>query len=150
MDRFDGGGADVRPRRPLAVRIAALLYVADAGFGIAMPITLAHLARTGELPMTPFGFRSFSGPFEQLGRDAFTGLGWMLVAVWPLTCWPASGCGRASAAAPGWGSRQPRLRSRSGSALRFPSCCCWRPSAPRSSSLGGGDSAKALADSVAR
>jgi hypothetical protein len=66
------------------VRIAALIYIADAGFGIAMPITLAHLARTGELPMTPFGFRSFSGPFEQLGRDAFTGLGGTLVAVCAL------------------------------------------------------------------
>ena len=50
------------------MRIAALLYIADAGFGIAMPITLAHLARTGELPMTPIGFPSFTGQFEQLGR----------------------------------------------------------------------------------
>jgi hypothetical protein len=66
------------------VRIAALLFIADVGFGIAMPITLAHLARTGELPMSPFGFRSFSGPFESLGRDAFTGLGWALVAVCAL------------------------------------------------------------------
>jgi hypothetical protein len=66
------------------VRIAALLFVADAGFGVAMPLTLAHLARTGELPMSPFGFRSFSGPFEQLGRDAFTVLGWALVAVCAL------------------------------------------------------------------
>jgi hypothetical protein len=66
------------------VRIAALLFIADAGFGIAMPFTLAHLARTGELPMTPFGFRSFSGPIEVLGRDAFTGLGWALVAVCAL------------------------------------------------------------------
>jgi hypothetical protein len=66
------------------VRIAALLFVADAGFGIAMPLTLAHLARTGELPMSPFGFRSFSGPFEQLGRDAFTLLGWALVVVCAL------------------------------------------------------------------
>jgi hypothetical protein len=63
------------------VRVAALLFIADAGFGIAMPITLAHLARTGELPMSPFGFRAFSGPFEQLGRDGFTALGWALVAV---------------------------------------------------------------------
>ena len=66
------------------MRIAALLFIADAGFGIAMPFTLAHLARTGELPMSPFGFRSFSGPFESLGRDAFTGLGWALVAVCAL------------------------------------------------------------------
>jgi len=84
MDRLGRGGAAVRPRRSLAVRIASLLFVADAGFGIAMPFTLAHLARTGELPMSPFGFRSFSGPFELLGRDAFTGLGWALVAVCAL------------------------------------------------------------------
>lgn len=64
-----------------ALRAAALCFVADAGFGIAMPLTLAHLARTGELPMSPFGFRSFSGPFEQLGRDAFVALGGLLIAV---------------------------------------------------------------------
>ena len=66
------------------MKIVALLFIADAGFGIAMPLTLAYLARTGELPMSPFGFRSFSGPFESLGRDAFTGLGWILVAVCAL------------------------------------------------------------------
>ncbi|HEV8489134.1 MAG TPA: hypothetical protein VGQ58_05050 [Candidatus Limnocylindrales bacterium] len=66
------------------MRIAALLFLADAGFGIAMPIALAHLARTGELPLSPWGFRAFSGPFEQLGRDAFTVLGWALVAVCAL------------------------------------------------------------------
>jgi hypothetical protein len=33
------------------VRIAGLLYIADDGFGIAMLITLAHLARAWELPM---------------------------------------------------------------------------------------------------
>lgn len=66
------------------MRIAALLFIADAGFGIAMPFTLAHLARTGELPMSPFGFRSFSGPFEELGRNAFAVLGWALVVVCAL------------------------------------------------------------------
>jgi hypothetical protein len=63
-----------------ALRIAAVCFVADAGFGIAMLLTLAHLARTGELPMSP-GFRSFSGPFEQLGRDAFVALGGLLIVV---------------------------------------------------------------------
>jgi hypothetical protein len=29
------------------IRIAALLFIAEAGFGLAMPGTLAHLARTG-------------------------------------------------------------------------------------------------------
>jgi hypothetical protein len=71
-------------RPSLEMKVAALLFIADAGFGVAMPITLAHLARTGELPMSPFGFRAFSGPFEQLGRDAFTALGWTLVAVCAL------------------------------------------------------------------
>lgn len=63
------------------IRIAALLLIAEAGFGLAMPGTLAHLARTGELPMTPFGFRAFSGPFEQTGTQGFTALGWGLVLV---------------------------------------------------------------------
>jgi len=45
---------------------------------------VAHLARTGELPMSPFGFRAFSGPFELLARDAFTALGWVLVVVCAL------------------------------------------------------------------
>jgi hypothetical protein len=63
------------------IRIAALLFMAEAGFGLAMPGTLAHLARTGELPMTPLGFRAFSGPFEQLGTDGFIALGWALIVV---------------------------------------------------------------------
>lgn len=63
------------------IRIAALLFIAEAGFGLPMPGTLAHLARTGELPMTPFGFRAFSGPFEQGGTEAFTAFGWALVVV---------------------------------------------------------------------
>ena len=63
------------------IRIAALLFIAEAGFGLAMPGTLAHLARTGELPMTSFGFRAFSGPFEQVGTEEFTALGWALVLV---------------------------------------------------------------------
>jgi hypothetical protein len=38
-------------RSSLAVRIAALLFIAGAGFGIAVPFTVAHLERTGgELP----------------------------------------------------------------------------------------------------
>jgi hypothetical protein len=66
------------------VRIAAVLFVGDAAFGITMPFALAHLARTGELPMTPFGFRAFSGPFERLGPAPFTALGWALVGVCAL------------------------------------------------------------------
>jgi hypothetical protein len=34
--------------------------------------------------MTPWGFRSLSGPFEQLGVERFRILGWALVAVCAL------------------------------------------------------------------
>jgi hypothetical protein len=61
---------------PIAQRAAAAVLVAiGLGFGIPTPIVLAHLARTGELPMTPWGFRALSGPFERLGPEAFTALG---------------------------------------------------------------------------
>ena len=68
-----------------AIRIAAVLFIADLGFAAVVPFALSHLARHGELPMTPWGFRAFSGgPFEQLGRDRFTQLGWTLVGVCAL------------------------------------------------------------------
>ncbi len=68
-----------------AIRAAAVGYlVLGLGFGIGSVVTLNHLARTGELPMTPWGFRSMSGPFEELGRDTFTALGWALVGVCAL------------------------------------------------------------------
>ncbi len=51
------------------------------GFGGSMPIALAHLARRGELPMTPWGFRAFAGPFERLGRRRFALLGAALIGV---------------------------------------------------------------------
>jgi hypothetical protein len=70
-------GSDAR-----ALRAAAASYVLlGAGFGAGAVVTLIHLTRTGELPMTPFGFRSMSGPFEQLDPNAFTILGWSLVGV---------------------------------------------------------------------
>jgi hypothetical protein len=65
-----------------AARWAAITFIAPAlGFGLPTPFVLAHLRRTGELPLTPFGFRSHSGPFERLGPDAFTALGWALVVI---------------------------------------------------------------------
>ena len=65
-----------------AIRVAAAGYlVLGLGFGLGSVVTLDHLARAGELPMTPWGFRSMSGPFEELGADAFTALGWALVGV---------------------------------------------------------------------
>ena len=68
-----------------AIRGAALLFlVLGVGFGLGAVVTLSHLARTGELPMTPWGFRSMGGPFEALGRDRFAALGWALVGVCAL------------------------------------------------------------------
>jgi hypothetical protein len=61
---------------PGIARGAGLSYVLPAlGFGIPTPFVLSHLARTGELPMTPFGFRSHSGPFEAAGQEGFMALG---------------------------------------------------------------------------
>jgi hypothetical protein len=64
-------------------RSAAAMHAAlGLGFGIGTLVTLQHLARYGELPMTPFGFRSLAGgPFELLDTELFTLLGWSLVAV---------------------------------------------------------------------
>ncbi len=69
-------------RAPLAIRAAAALYVAlGLGFGAGALVALNHLAREGELPMTPWGFRALSGPFEKLGPGPFAALGWALVGV---------------------------------------------------------------------
>jgi hypothetical protein len=68
---------------PTIIRTAALSYIVlGLGFGIGAAVTLWHLDRHGELPMTPWGFRSLDGgPFVQLSVERFTGLGWGLVAV---------------------------------------------------------------------
>jgi len=78
-----GSSADAaRPQGSRAVRAAALMYlVLGVGFGVATVVTLAYFARDGELPMTPWGFRSLSGPFEHLGPGPLTALGWALVGV---------------------------------------------------------------------
>jgi hypothetical protein len=69
----------------LAVRAAAVSFMAlGVGFGVGAIVTLEHLSRHGELPMTPWGFRSMSGPFEQLGPERFGALGWTLVAACAL------------------------------------------------------------------
>ncbi len=69
-----------------ALRVAGAMYVAlGLGFGIGIAITLAYYARDGELPMTPFGFRSLAGgPFEKLSPEQFAVLGSALVAVCAL------------------------------------------------------------------
>jgi hypothetical protein len=61
-----------------------MYLVLGLGFGVGTVVTLAYFARHGELPMTPWGFRSLSGPFEQLGPERFTALGWALVGVCAL------------------------------------------------------------------
>jgi len=72
--------AAVAPAAPEA-KAAGLAYVLPAlGFGLPTPFVLWHLVRRLELPMTPFGFRSHSGPFEDLGRARFVGLGFVLMA----------------------------------------------------------------------
>jgi hypothetical protein len=77
--------ATTTTRVPVAIRAAAGTSVAlGLGFGIGAAATLVHFAREGELPMTPFGFRSLAGPFEELGTEAFTALGWTLVGVCAL------------------------------------------------------------------
>lgn len=78
-----GSRVDEDPDRDsAAARAAAVMYLAlGVGFGVGTVLTLVYLAREGELPMTPFGFRSLSGPFEQLGQGVFTALGWALVGV---------------------------------------------------------------------
>jgi hypothetical protein len=59
----------------MAERAAAVVLVAAGlGFGAATPIVLDHLRRTGDLPMTPWGFRAMSGPFERLGPETFSAL----------------------------------------------------------------------------
>ena len=63
-------------------RAAGAIYAATGiGFGVGSVISLVHLARNGELPMTPFGFRSLSGPFEGLGIVWLSVLGWVFVGV---------------------------------------------------------------------
>jgi len=64
--------------------MAAVSYGSDLVFAALMPVALAHLARRGELPMTPWGFRAYSGPFERLGPRGFTIVGWLLTVVGTL------------------------------------------------------------------
>lgn len=72
-------------RASRSIRVAAVMYVMlGLGFGVGTAVTLAYFARDGELPMTPWGFRSLSGPFEQLGPQLFTALGVGLIGVCAL------------------------------------------------------------------
>ena len=68
-----------------SVRAAGVLEVLlSLAFGGGAAWTMLHLAQNGELPMTPWGFRSMAGPFEALGQQTFSILGWALVAICAL------------------------------------------------------------------
>ena len=68
-----------------ALRVAGASYlVLGIGLGAGALVTLLHFARHGELPMTPWGFRSMSGPFYGLGARRFSMLVWSSVAVCAL------------------------------------------------------------------
>ena len=66
----------------LGARAAAVIQVLiGLGFGGGALWTVLHLVQHGELPMTPWGFRSMAGPFEVLGKEAVSALGISLVVV---------------------------------------------------------------------
>ena len=68
-------------RDVVALRAAAMCHVLlGLGFGVGTAWTLDHLGRHGELPLTPWGFRSLAGPFEALPTAQFVALGWTLMA----------------------------------------------------------------------
>ena len=74
--------AEQRSRGASAARFAGASQVLlGAGFGIGAAVTMRHLAAHGELPLTPFGFRSMAGPFEELGPERLEQLGWAFVGV---------------------------------------------------------------------
>jgi hypothetical protein len=72
-----------RGRDSAVIRTAGATYVlVGLGFGAGTVVTLYLYARDGELPMTPWGFRSLAGgPFEHLSQEQFKALGWVLVGV---------------------------------------------------------------------
>jgi hypothetical protein len=81
----DGPLPSVRASEATSVRAAGMIEILlSLGFGGGAAWTMVHLAQNGELPMTPWGFRSMSGPFEALGQQTFSVLGWALVAVCAL------------------------------------------------------------------
>ena len=64
------------------VRLAAAIYVVlGLGFAFGTAATLWYFERHGELPMTPFGFRSLDGPAVALGPDRFKLLCWALIMI---------------------------------------------------------------------
>jgi hypothetical protein len=74
---------DASERGSRAVRVAAGIHLfLGVAFGASVPVVLSHLARHGELPMSPFGWRYMAGrPVEHLSQEHFMALGWVLVGV---------------------------------------------------------------------
>ena len=73
---------DTHTRPVTTSRVAAAMFlVSGVGVGLTTPVVLWSLARHGELPMTPFGFRLLAGFFERLGKEAFVGLAVALAVV---------------------------------------------------------------------
>lgn len=67
---------------PLTAKWAAVQYlVLGLGFGIGPAATLALLARDGQLPMTPWGFRSLDGPLARNGTSETMAYGAALIGV---------------------------------------------------------------------
>jgi hypothetical protein len=65
----------------IALHAASAAHVLPGlGFGIGALVTLRHLGQHGELPMTPWGFRAFDGPFVRLGPEGVTMLLWLIAA----------------------------------------------------------------------
>lgn len=78
----DVGSARTTQLLPGSIRLAAFVFVLSGlGIGLTTPFVIWRLAREGELPMTPFGFRLLAGPAEQFGPEVFTVLCLALVAV---------------------------------------------------------------------
>jgi len=85
MNDQDRALPSARAGEVTSVRAAGVLEIlVSLGFGGGATWTLLHLAQNGELPMTPWGFRSMAGPFEELGQQTFSVLGWALVAICAL------------------------------------------------------------------
>lgn len=85
---------------PLAARASAAIYLLlGAGFGVGAAVTLAMFARDGELPMTPWGFRSLDGPYARESEGQTFVLGSALVAVCAADVIAGAGLWRARRAA---------------------------------------------------
>ena len=70
---------------PVARAAGGTLVALSAGFGIGAIWATLHLGRTGELPMTPFGWRLMGSTVPGMGADQLTLLGralaWVLIGV---------------------------------------------------------------------